>query len=765
MKLKQRLRGVPDRLATEPLLADLEQRVNELRETTSEQAREAEAIIQAGATLNELQQLTLDWQSLSKQIAGLAEIVTRQAAAVEAEIRSLREEQTRWDQAHDQIKAEESSQELVDLTANAQDEIRAAKKVADDQRARIIALQQAIAALGSIATGEVDNVRKAMAESQRSLFEPDSPPLWRIQFSSQRDEALQRLLSRSSPLGITRLTHLVGAKRRALFGIVILTLVALAVFVALNRRTKTVSEPTITPSDPREVFRRPASLALLVGLVATMPLLVEAPTSAKGILDLLFVVPVFRLLVPRVGPHFRRLLFVLVPAMLTWEVIGLLHLPIWIKRDLLAVFLAAVIAFLLWLARATHREEHPHWQRPSIAVIAFYVVLPLIVISFFANLFGYFGLSDLITNGTLVSSYRAVAGFTVFVIGKSMISFVLQTETARRLVSVRTGAGRIERRLSFALALMAFLAWLHTSLNLFAVRDDIYRAGIALLNYQITIGNASFAPANLVVFLLTLFFGYLIAAITRTILGDEILPRLNLARGLPNAIATITHYVLLLMVFLLALAASGVELSRFTILTGAFGVGAGFGLQNVISNFISGLILLFERPVRVGDSLEIGQLNGEVTKIGFRSSTLHSGDGADLIIPNAMLISQQVVNWSLSGTRRRVFFRVRVAYGNDPQYVRDLLLATATGHPDVLKVPKPTALFLGFGESALEFEVRFWAPRSDIVPELTSDVALRIAAALRDAGIKVPFPQRDLHLKSIDESAREMLPTSGKDEG
>ncbi|HVQ65049.1 MAG TPA: mechanosensitive ion channel family protein, partial [Terriglobia bacterium] len=122
---------------------------------------------------------------------------------------------------------------------------------------------------------------------------------------------------------------------------------------------------------------------------------------------------------------------------------------------------------------------------------------------------------------------------------------------------------------------------------------------------------------------------------------------------------------------------------------------------------------------------------------------------------NANLISQQVINWTLSGTRRRVSLRVHVAHGNDPEFVRDLLLATAASHPDVLKNPAPTSLFLGFGESALDFEVLFWAPGSDIAPALKSQVALRVAAALRDAGIEVPFPQRDLHFKTVVEPARE----------
>jgi small-conductance mechanosensitive channel len=759
MQLRQRLRGLADRLAPEPLLAGIEQESNGLRETTREKARETEAVIQSGATIaeGELQQSLLDWQSLSKRVAILAQTLSKQATAVAAEVRSLRDDQTRWKQAQDQIKEHESSPELADIAEKALDEIRAARTLADGQRDRIIALQQVVAAQGSIASGEIESVRKAITASQRSLLEQDSPPLWKTQFPAQTDVTLGRLLQKSYAIDLTRLNNFLRAKRRALSYIALLSASALALFVGLSRRSKTGPPGSSGTTDPGDVFHRPLSLALLVGLVAAMPLLFEAPTSALGIVDLLAMVPVLGLLLPRVKATFRKMLFALIASMLTWQLIKLLQLPLWIKRDLLAAFSLAVVAVFLWLARRARRDSVQLQRGPALVIIAVYAGALLMVVSLFANILGYLGLSDLVANGTLRSAYRAVTIYTVFVAGTSIISFTLQTEMARRLATVRTGADQIARRLSFVLALITLFVWLHTTVNLFSLRDDLYQAVGAALNYQIKIGTASFAPSNIVVFVLTLFFGYLIATITRAILGEEILPRLNLARGLPNAIATITHYVVLLLVFILALAAAGVELSKFAILTGAFGVGVGFGLQNIVNNFISGVILLFERPIRVGDLLELGEVNGQVTKIGFRSSTLHSFDGADLIIPNASLISQQVINWTLSGTQRRVFLRVHVAYGNDPERVRDLLLATAALHPDVLDVPKPTALFLGFGDSALDFEVRFWAARSEIAPELKSEVALRVAAALRDAGIKVPFPQRDLHLKSIDEATREAL--------
>ena len=755
MRLKESLRGLAGRLTQEPSLAAIEQEVNELGATIKQRALETETVIKSGATVGELQQLSDDWQFLRKHVSSLAQTLSRQASVADEEARSLRNAQLLWDQTYDQVRAQKSPKALLDLTRDALDAVQGGLKPVEEQRQRIIVLQQAVLAHGLLASGELEDIQKGLRESQRSLFERDSPPLWKVQFSGRDVERFESVLQKSYALGRARLMTFVRANRFTMFVIAVMTVAALALFIHIGKLVA-IRQPGFTGHDEGSgVFSRPASLAMLFGLVATTPLLFEAPAGVRGLVDVLAVVPVARLLSPRMRKPFRQMLFALFASVLTWELIQSIQLPNWITRDVLAI-LSLVVMVLFWgQSRAASRNPDAYKRPASLLNRAVHVGLVLMLISLFANVLGYFGLSSLIGNGTLVSGYRAVGLYTVFVAGTSIVAFALQTNLVRRLAVVRGNSDRIVRGISVGLALLTFGVWLHTTLSLFGIRADVYQAVRAGFAYKVTLGTVSFAPGNIVVFLLTLFFGYMIASMASAILWHEILPRLNLERGLPDAITTITRYVSLLVIFLLALAVGGVELSRFSLLTGAFGVGIGFGLQNVVNNFFSGLILLFERPVRIGDSLEVGGVSGEVTKIGFRSSTLHSGDGADLIIPNANLISQQVINWTLSGTRRRVSLRVHVAHGNDPEFVRDLLLATAASHPDVLKNPAPTSLFLGFGESALDFEVLFWAPGSDIAPALKSQVALRVAAALRDAGIEVPFPQRDLHFKTVVEPARE----------
>jgi len=253
---------------------------------------------------------------------------------------------------------------------------------------------------------------------------------------------------------------------------------------------------------------------------------------------------------------------------------------------------------------------------------------------------------------------------------------------------------------------------------------------------------------------LILLVGYALAKALTFILQRFLLPRLPLQRGMAYAISTVTHYVLLLSVAVVAIAAVGVDLNRFTVLTGVIGVGLGFGLQNVVNNFVSGLILLFERPIHLGDTIDVGGLVGTVRRIGARSSTVLTLQGAEVIVPNSNLLSNQVVNWTLSSQWRRVDVPVRVAYGTDPECVLKLLVEVAETNPGVLRQRPPLAYFLGFGDSALNFELRFWSAEQATWFQLQSEVAIAVAKALQKAGIEIPFPQQDLHVRSFDPALR-----------
>jgi potassium efflux system protein len=208
----------------------------------------------------------------------------------------------------------------------------------------------------------------------------------------------------------------------------------------------------------------------------------------------------------------------------------------------------------------------------------------------------------------------------------------------------------------------------------------------------------------------------------------------------------VIQYVMLLAGVTLALAALGVDLTKLTILAGAFGVGAGLGLQNLVNNFASGLILLFERPIHLGDVVQIAGVGGEVRHIGARATVVRTADGAEVFVPNAQLVAQTLTNWTYSDMRRRIVLPVRVAYGATPQRVTELLVAVAAQHPQAVAQPAPAAVFLGFGENSLDFELRVWTDRFGDAETIQSQLAGSVYAALTEARIALPVPRRDVRL-------------------
>jgi potassium efflux system protein len=233
-----------------------------------------------------------------------------------------------------------------------------------------------------------------------------------------------------------------------------------------------------------------------------------------------------------------------------------------------------------------------------------------------------------------------------------------------------------------------------------------------------------------------------------------VLQRLPLEPGARFAITTVSRYSITVVGVVVAFAAIGIGWSKVQWLVAAMTVGLGFGLQEIFANFVSGLILLMERPIRVGDIVTVGEVTGKVSRIRIRATTVTDWDLRELIVPNKEFVTGQIINWTLSDTLSRMTIHVGVAYGSDTKRTYDLLLKVADEHPLVLKEPAPHALLDGFGNSTLNFTLRVYMASRDIYLQLRHDLHVAIDNALRNAGIEIAFPQRDLHIRSIDEAVR-----------
>jgi small-conductance mechanosensitive channel len=248
-------------------------------------------------------------------------------------------------------------------------------------------------------------------------------------------------------------------------------------------------------------------------------------------------------------------------------------------------------------------------------------------------------------------------------------------------------------------------------------------------------------------FLMIIIF-YIFSKVINRMMIRPVLVKLNLERGIRYNLLRINHYIIMIIGAIIAFQFVGIDLSGLAVIFGLLSVGIGFGLQNITSNFISGLILLFERPIKIGDRVTVGDTEGDVLDINIRSTTIQTLNNRSIIVPNSEFVSSQVINWSHGDIKVRLEADVGVSYNSDLDTVIRTLKEVAAEHTQVLKNPEPDVLFLGFGDSAWNMRLRAWIPNPKMYLKVRSDLNGAIVRKFRQNGIEIPFPQRDLHLRS-----------------
>ena len=264
----------------------------------------------------------------------------------------------------------------------------------------------------------------------------------------------------------------------------------------------------------------------------------------------------------------------------------------------------------------------------------------------------------------------------------------------------------------------------------------------------LTLGNARVTILTivyLVVFSALLFY---LTGKMRTWIVEQLLAKTRMDIGARQATGSIVRYLVLAIGFIVILQTAGIDLTALNVLAGAVGIGLGFGLQNIVNNFISGIIILFERPIKVGDRIVVGSVEGDVVRIGGRSTEVVTNDNITIIVPNSRFITENVINWSHSDIKVRFRIPVSVAYGSDVKVVERLLLEVAAESGDVLEKPAPGVRLMEFGDNGLLFELRVWS--TSLIHRkglLVSNINFAILAKFNEQGIEIPFPQRDLHIR------------------
>ena len=506
---------------------------------------------------------------------------------------------------------------------------------------------------------------------------------------------------------------------------------------------------------------RPFSAALLVALFFSIWLYPNSPEALAELMIIVLLIPFLRLMPGIVVPQRRKAVYY----------IALLYLILFVTNNavseplverffLLIIDLGAMILFgwLIYLVHPVREQKLQPWP------LLLFRVLPVATLALFvavlANIIGSVNLAHVITAGIIKSVMVGVILYVIARVTDGLVILMIRKRTLRGFQFVNTYAQKVENWAVFLIHLIAFLVWVRATLKGFRLYPTFQNWFQQILAARWTIGTVVISVENIFNFLLILIFTFITTRLIRVFLDLEIFPRVKLPRGIPGAISMVTRYTVAGIGFFLAVSALGIELGKFGLLAGALGVGLGFGLQNIIANFVSGLILAFERPIQVGDKVEVGNVLGFVKQIGVRSSTIKTFDGSEVIVPNADLISQQVTNWTLSDRRQRMTLPVKVAFDSDPEKVLEILLQVAREHPGVLRSPEPIATFNGFGDYFLDFTLYYWV--SDNILQIKTEVAMKVYHKLQETGIEKPRPQQDLFLKHLEEKEIKRKKTAGK---
>jgi len=447
-------------------------------------------------------------------------------------------------------------------------------------------------------------------------------------------------------------------------------------------------------------------------------------------------------------------IYVLVAFILVTRFLDVLSVPIPVFR--LYIFFAALVGLIscLHLARELKKEKKTGVYYWLLCLGGWFFAVVI-----FIEIWGGQSLSSYL----FVSLIRSLGVTLIFILlmymQRGFFEWLFNTPFLRRSTALNDSEtdSIIIRLARFCDVLIVLLILIPVILMFWGVYESLAEATRGVLSFGFNIGANHLTVGLLIISTSILFGAFLISWVVQKLLVDEMLFKRRMEKGARISIARLVHYFIVVVGFVVAILALGIEITKLTILVSALGVGIGFGLQGIVNNFVSGLILLFEQPVRIGDMIEINNMWAEVKHIGIRSTVVRNLDHADIIIPNADLVSNQVTNWTLGDRQARLIIAVGVAYGSDVDLVAETLIACALGNTRVSQNPSPQALFLNFGDSTLDFELRVFVPASMRIT-IRSELHKEIDKRFREKDITIAFPQRDLHLPGLDtEKVQEVI--------
>ena len=745
------LRSLNSDLDNDATAARLEAKLPRFSRQVEIYKEESFRVLSSDPSLDALRRLGHAWQIFDGYLASWKDDADQRTKALAARVPRLDQAEKTWAATLPAVVAQGAPAEVVQRVRTVIASIGDARAKLEKEQARLLGVEEKIAQLDLRIGDMASAVKSAQGRVMGRLLVRDEAPVWRLGFGAAMFRPDADDAKNSWSAQFASLASYAGWQKDKLAMHGLATLFLLGALYWFRRRAHVWAG-----SDPdfglaAGLFDRPIATALLLSLLATPLVYPLAPRLFWALAGAASLLPAVLILRPLIA---RRLLPVL-DVLIVFYLVDQLRaaaapLAVLSRLLFLGEMIAAIVLLVLFLGRlrAAFAQGGNDFLGRALRLAARLALLVLAAAGV-ADALGYVSLGGLLGDGLLRAAYLAVGLNAALRVSDGLMMTVSRLPLLARLAVVRDHHAIIRLRIHRVLFWVALVFWILAVLEAFSIRTEVLAEGQKVLATAIHFGEKPAAipgappvaahaltVASLLAFGLTVWAAFLISRFIRFILEHDVYPRLHLGHGLPYAISTMLHYTILVVAFVTATAALGVDMTKFTILVSAFGVGIGFGLQNIINNFVSGIILLFERPIKVGDSIQVDEAVGVVERIGIRASILRTTNGSEIIVPNGTLISDRVTNWTLTSRRRIIVIPFNVARGPDPAQVMRIAAEAAARHPGVDPAPAPSVQLTALGAN-LSFELRAWTGTAEEWTQIRSALMVEVAAALAKENIAV----------------------------
>jgi small-conductance mechanosensitive channel len=720
--------------------------------------------------LDSLIDLDAEWVRSDGELGTLRAELRRRAEALAEQLAQLDEIGALWAATREDAVAAEAPRAVLTQIREVQAATRAATSELTRGRDRVLEAQSAAAGLAQSISAARARIAETQTELLANIFVRDAPPLWGITAAGETGGAALERLRAELESQATATRQLASEQRERGVLHVLGTVALMLLLIAARRRTREWPKDDPKLCEIAAILEHPCAIALLAGIAATSSIYQQPPRAVRELADLLLLMPALVLISPLLERALRPALALLAGFYVLDQIRDVVDpLPV-VSRLLFTLEMLLVVGASGWLLQRATRSGA--WRQGAIAAAELpetalprerplaraaervipgliQIVMGVCGIAAACSVLGFQRLARLLGDAVLESAYIGLVIYALAHATRALVAFVLRSRHARAIHTLGDNAERLADTIGRGLKVIAAIGWGAIVLQLFGVREMALAAIGTVLGAELGVGSVAFSLGDVLMFAFTVAVALGLARGVEVVLEADVYPRLGTPRGSAYAFSTILRYAVLLVGFMASMSALGLDTDRLTVLLGAFGVGLGFGLQTIVNSFVSGLILLFERPIQVGDAIEVEGVAGTVRHIGIRASIVRTFDGSDVSVPNGNLLSSLLVNWTMSDRHRRIEIPVGVAYGTDPDRVLELLRDIAAKHASILPAPPPQPLFRGFGESSLDFSLRAWVADNDYFLSVRSELVHAIYRALEEARIEIPFPQRDLHIRAL----------------